>query len=167
MTSLFRAGLRREYVFYIAYNGINNKFKDLRYGGIRELAKDVLRAELAVKTVAPDIKGKINATRKLQGTEQEKSSAVALIIKDHLERLGTFIQVTTRNQSLETMMEVLYGVNWSSREFSPTVRMIYSNVLESPTNGTLAHLTYYNKDEKVFFIALEISVVIEAAPESR
>lgn len=48
MLSAFRAGLKREQVFYLAYHSVNNKFKDLRYGGIRELGKDVLRAELEV-----------------------------------------------------------------------------------------------------------------------
>lgn len=169
-TALFRAGLNKEHVYYIAYNSPNNKFLDLKNGGINELAKDVLRAEVSVKAKVPDIKGRIEDARLLPGSQIKKSAYVKNMIAEHMNQLGKFIhaddgtawfirddtgkpiQITTRSESLETMMSSLYGINSSEREFMYVTKALMADVLEGPVSGKIGSLSTYDHDNKVFLL---------------
>jgi hypothetical protein len=170
MTALFRAGMKRDKVFYIAYHSVNNKFKDLKYGSIKALAKDVIRAELAVKTKLPDIKDSIRTARKIGDSAAERSNHIASRAIQYLEQIGTFyhctddstwyirndngrpILLSTRNDALSNMLDNLFGINTSeveARYVSGRLRAVCS---EMPTTAKLANLSSYDHNGKLFVL---------------
>lgn len=168
--SLFRAGMAKEQVFYIAYHSPNNKFKDLRYGGLKELGKDVLRAELASKLQLPDIKAIINDARKLSDNVNDKNTYIAKRVREHLDMLGNFIhasddsfwfiredngrpiQITSRSDVLNNMLDNVFGLNSSDRESTYVNRSLQAMISELPITGKIANLSSYDHDSKLFML---------------
>jgi hypothetical protein len=166
--NLFRVGLTREQVFFIAYHSPNNKFKELRFGGIKELAKDVLRAELATKRQIPDIKEKIKEARKLLDNANERSDYLAKCIKEHLEKLGSFvhcvddsawyiredigrpIKISSRSENLLNMLDSMFGINPAEKESSYVNHRLVSSIAEQPVAGKVCTLSHYDNDLKIF-----------------
>lgn len=166
--SLFRAGLSKEQVFYIAYNSPNNKFKELRFGGIRELAKDVLRAQLAIKIQLPDIKSKIREARKLGDSPIERSEYIARCVREHLEKLGDFIHaadgsawfirndtglpinISARSEHLLNLLDNVFGVNASEKESSYINHNLVATIADLPVTGKVSTLSNYDHDLRTF-----------------
>lgn len=170
MLAGFRAGLDKTNVFILAYNSANNKFSDLRYGGVKELAKDVLRAEIATKVKFTDVKSKIKGIRAGRGNEVEKHVYVANLAKEHLEKLGTFHHTTTgglwyvrddigkpiaismHSQHLTTMLEAIFGINGSEKTANYTYHHLMTHASELYPSSEVATLSYYDTDAQEFFI---------------
>lgn len=170
MMSAFRSGLDREHVYHLAYNSANNKFLDLRYGGARELAKDVLRAQLEATSKLPDIKSKIRQARSLTGSYFERARYLADLVRDHMSEIGTFvhtdldeawyirsdtgkpIQLSGRSHHLQTMIESLFGLNATEKETSYIIQSLISHVNEMPAMGRVSTLTHFDVDSKTLLI---------------
>jgi hypothetical protein len=169
-TAAFRAGMRREEVFHLAMHSANNKFKDLKYGGVRELAKDILRAEATVHTRSYDARTKVAEARKLPGLVIEKRAYIAGLIKEHLQRTGQFIHcndgsgwyirddtgrpiaIVTRSETLQSMIDVMYGINATEPESPYVIHSLISHYTELPAIGTLAGLSHYDVDSKTLLV---------------
>lgn len=166
--SLFKAGLARDKVLYISYHSPNNKFKELRYGGIRELAKDVLRAEIASKIQLPDVKARIKDARNLSGNATERAEYIAKCVREHLDKLGSFIRciddsvwfvrsdtgrpinISTRNEQLIYLLDTVFGVNGSERESLYLCKHLAAMGSELPVTGRVANGTSYDHRSKTF-----------------
>lgn len=68
MLDAFRHGLERDQVFWLAWNSINNKFReDNRYSAVSDLRKDILRAEAVALDRTLDLKAAIMDLRQTRG----------------------------------------------------------------------------------------------------
>lgn len=68
MQDAFRHGLERDQVYWLAWNTVNNKFKDdRRYSAVTDLRKDVLRAESVATNRQLDLKAAIMDLRQMRG----------------------------------------------------------------------------------------------------
>lgn len=170
MCAAFRAGLLRDKVFYLAMHSANNKFLDLKYGGIRELAKDVLRAELAVKIKLPDVKSKILEARRMEVKAFEISRYISDIVIEHLKKIGSFIHtiddntwfvredtgrpiiINPRSEQLEVLIDTFFGLNSSEKEYNYTVRSLASHVRDMPVYGQVGALSYYDPETQMFLL---------------
>lgn len=168
--ALFRAGLKREQVFYIAYHSPNNKFKELRYGGIHELAKDVIRAESAIKIQLPNIKEKIREARKIGDSPSERNEFIAKLVREHLDKLGAFIHtsdddhwyirddtgkpihISPRNAALLNMLDNIFGINATETEASYVNHNLSAMVSELPVTGKLSFLSHYDHNSRLFVL---------------
>jgi hypothetical protein len=166
--SLFRAGMKRDQVFFLAYHSPNNKFKDLRYGCLRELAKDVLRAELATKIQLPDVKSKIRDARKLGDSANDKNEYIAKCAREHLDKLGSFIHcsdgslwfvrndngrpisISSRSEHLLNLLDNIFGINASDREATYVAYNLEAMVADLPVTGKLCTLTHYDHELRMF-----------------
>lgn len=163
LTQAFKAGLSRQEVFWLAKHSANNKFLLLKYHADRELAKDVLRAELAVKTQSQDLRGVINEIRKQSKTLiNERRRLIFDLVLSDMKSAGEFIKTTdgrrfyiardlgrptvvdTYSDYLSSYLDVKYGLNKSEPEHSYTVNSLISYASGLPENGTVAVLTYYD-----------------------
>lgn len=182
--ALFRAGLSKEKVLYLAYHSVNNKFKELRFGGIKELAKDVLRGELATKIQLPDVKSKIKDARKLGDSATDRSEYIARIVRDYLDKLGNFVhcsddsawyiredigrpvQLSSRSEHLLHMLDNLFGINGSEKESSYVNHSLSSAVADMPITGRLATLSHYDHEAKMFLLHTGRKNVLAVTPYS-
>lgn len=154
--SLFRAGLSRDEVLYLAHHSANNKWPTLP----RELAKDVLRAEVVSADVSHDAKEIIINARKMPGTTAEKHRYVLTAVKAMMEDMGSFINTTTKgamfvqkttghpieltrtSEGLQTCLGSVFGLNPTEREeqFIAAGLEIYARSITSITDsGALSH----------------------------
>lgn len=164
MTAAFKAGLKREQVFHLARHSANNKFASNRYGGTRDLAKDVLRAEAATSMKAPDARAKIVEARRLPGLTTEKRAYIANIVKDHLLSIGSFIScgdgtawyirtdtgrpvpVSARSESLRNVLDTLFGINATEGESGFVTNNLVAYCADQPHLGSVTSLSYYDAD---------------------
>lgn len=162
MTAAFRAGLKREQVFHLARYSANNKFSDNRYGGTRNLAKDVMRAEAATSMKVADASARVAEARRLPGSPTERKAYIANLVREHLLQIGTFtscndgtawyirtdigrpILVTSRSESLRNMVDVLFGINATENESSFVCSNLVAYCSEQPPIGKVASLSYYD-----------------------
>lgn len=184
MTSAFRAGLDRKKVWYLAFHSANNKFKDLKFGGIKELAKDVLRAELAVSVKMPDIKSKILEVRKMTARDFEIHRYIAELVLDAMSKMGSFVHTNddncwfiredtgrpimlgVRSEQLESMLETFFGINGSEKIASYIVRYVTTYVKELPVMGQTATLSYYDQDSKTFMLHTGRKGILRVTPDT-
>ena len=170
MTSAFRAGLTKEKVWYLALHCANNKFKDLKFGGTIELAKDVLRAELAVNIKIPDVKGRILEIRKMSVKDFEIHKYISEIVLDTMGKMGSFIHtnddncwfiredtgrpvmLNVRSEHLESLLEIYFGINGSEKLSSYVSRFLTTYAKELPAMGQTATLSYYDEASSVLML---------------
>jgi len=164
-TQLFRAGLSREEVYWVARHSPNDKFHaDLRYNADRELAKDVLRAEITVKAVSTNIRELINDIRKRTKTLQaERRRTIYEIVLTAMQGEGDFvhvqdgrryyipretghpIEIEMASGHLHSLLDVKYALNATEPEHHYTMQslMSYTEYLPETANvGTLSSYDY-------------------------
>lgn len=171
-TQLFRAGLSREEVYWVARQSPNNKFhQDLRYNADRELAKDVIRAEQAVKSLAVDFRALINEIRKKTKTLQsERKYAIAEIVKSAMAKEGEFvhlqdgrryyipkdtarpIEIEMLSDGLHSLLDVKYSLNRTEPEHSYTVSHLVSYSGTLPETAQAAVLSHYDQHSKLVLV---------------
>lgn len=161
----YKAGLSREEVYWVAYNSVNNKFKqDLRYNHERELAKHVLVAEAVVKDLSQDVKAVINEIRKKTKvlTSERRHSIYEVVLRD-LQGSGDFVHLqddrrfyvprdTGRPIELETSMgshmhdlfDIKYGLNRTEPEHMYTLSSVTSYAGALPETAQASILSYYD-----------------------
>jgi len=163
MCACYRAGLSRDEVFIVAYNSPNNKFKDLKYHGNRELAKDVIRAELVVRHKIFNVRSAIDEARKMRGVStSEKRAMIATIVKDAMRQKGSFIRTTDerswyirqdigrpieispRSSYLDSLLYLEYGLNKTEIEQTYTVHALCAYTGSFQASTELSSLSYYN-----------------------
>lgn len=183
-TALFRAGMSKEKVFYIAWHSVNNKFKDLRYGAVKALAKDVLRAEVAVSVKLPDIKDNIKHARTIGENAIERNDFIAKLVWEYLEKIGVFlhcndgglwyirndtgrpIQINSKNEALSNMLDNLFGINTAENESRFVHGRLRSKASEVPVTARVANLSHYEHSSKLFVVHTGRRDVLVVTPES-
>lgn len=164
MCSAFRAGLNRQEVFYLAWHSANNKFKDLQFHADRELAKDVIRAEIESKNTAKDVRQLIADIKKLKATKQEKNQYIFNVVLTQMRGEGEFIRtsedenwyirrdlgrpiyISRRSDYLDSLLYMQYGINGADEEHRYLVHGLNSWSNSLPTTGIAATLSYYDGD---------------------
>lgn len=166
MLSLFRAGLSRDQVFWIAQSSANNKFKDNRYHSDLDLAKDILRAEQAIKRGdnTEDIRAKIAEARRLPGLASDRKAFISALVQQSLDQSGSFvattdgqewyirndtgrpIQLTKSSDYLNSLLDIRFGLNATEAEQRYSINYLIATTKERGRKGQLASLTYYEKN---------------------
>jgi hypothetical protein len=164
MCSAFRAGLNRDQVFFLAWHSANNKFKYLHHHADRELAKDVVRAELESKNTSKDVRQLIAEIKKLKATRQEKNQYIFNTVINQMKNDGEFIRTTEeegfyirkdigrpiaiahRSQYLNSLMYMQYGINGADDEHRYLVHGLNAWTDSLPSTGIAASLSHYDGD---------------------
>lgn len=164
MTNAFRQGCTKEQVYVLANGSANNKFSDLKRGGKEQLAKDVLRAEQAVKNPKSDIREKISEARRLKGTLLEKRMYLTVLVRDHLQKQGQFIHcaddslwyvrsdtgrpisLSMRSEHFNVMLDTVFGINSTEPECNFIKSSIISAVSDMPPSGIVGQMSYYDTE---------------------
>lgn len=129
MVAMFRAGATRDETYWVAYNSANNKFKDHRYNGERDLAKDVDRAFKAESSDRSDVSQMVKIAERSAGTPNDRKRLVTRIVVSDMLRRGEFIytddgrywylhsnagkpiQLGRRSDQLNGLLDASYGLN--------------------------------------------------------
>lgn len=164
INALFRAGLSKDQVYYIAESSANNKFTGLKYHASRELAKDVLRGQRVVSTHSVDPREVILSARKLKGSPSERKAYIAQFIIKYLENEGTFVHtdidqcyyirndigrpivLAPRSEHLNTLLNITFGLNTTEEETRYVISAIYHHAHNLPDTwqeGVLNHLVHH------------------------
>lgn len=171
-TQLFRAGLSREEVYWVAYNSPNNKFhQDLRFNADRELAKDVIRAEHAVKNLTIDFRAAINEVRKkAKSLQAERKYIIAEIVKGAMAKDGDFIhlvdgrrfyvprdtgrplEIEMLSEPLHSLLDVKYTLNRTETEHIYTMSHLVSYSGTLPETAQAAVLSHYDPYSQLVLI---------------
>jgi len=170
MIALFRAGLDRDHVYYLALNSANNKFADNKYNGERDLKKDVLRAEIeAHKGSAQTIRDHITEVKRSNHPVAEKRRLIAEAVYQDMDKRGQFIStpegeffvredtgqplfVTRHSPSLDALIEERYWLNRTETEQHYTIAYLETAVRERAHKGNTGYLSYYNQESGVVLL---------------
>jgi hypothetical protein len=171
--ALFRIGLSRNEVFWLARESANNKFKDQKYHGDLDLSKDILRAERSLAdgdAEGTDIKSKVLDARKLPGAAAEKRAYIAALVRDNMQQRGSFVAtsggqewyvredqgrpiiLSRANDYLNALLETRYGLNVSEVEHRYTVGYLISTTRERGRPGITAALSHFDIDQKTLLL---------------
>ncbi len=170
MCALYRAGLTREQVYFLASRSANNKFIDLRHSGERELAKDVLRAEATVKSNIEDQRAVVNNLRKLPVPINERRYAMYSVILARLKKEGEFIRtddtnlwyirtelgrpvlVSPRSDYMKALLDVEFGLNPIESEANYVLYSLMSYCMGLPVTATTGALSYYDSPSNTLLL---------------
>lgn len=160
MCALFRAGMDRHQVLYLAHNSANNKWPTLP----KELAKDVLRAEEIASDISNDAKEIINHARKSPGTAAERDRLIFNVALTVMNSTGTFantrhgayftqhrtgnpIPLSRAGEQLQTLIGNTFGLNPTEHEHQYVAAglTVYGRAITAQTE--VGSLSYY--DERV------------------
>lgn len=177
MCALFRAGVPRDMVFYLAYHSANNKFLSLKYHGNRELAKDVLRAEQVARISSDDIRALILQARKLPGSAIDKHQQLLGIVLKHLQTTGQIMRTTDdttwyirndlgrpiafspRSDYLRMILDLQFGLNPTELDQSYVVQGLCNYGMSMPVNAETGSLSHYSKQDNSLLLHSGKSVV--------
>lgn len=181
----FKAGLNREDVFWVAYHSANNKFRDLRYHGERELAKDVLRAETAVRSLSLNLRELINDVRrntKLLVNERRRAiyDIVVLAMRSEgdfsathdgrqyytLRDQGQPMGIGEYSRSLNALLDLRYGLNKAEPEYSHVLNSLASYATTLPETAQVSILSHFDKRNNYIMIHTGRKLVYKVTPES-
>lgn len=165
MCSLFRAGFDKDAVVYISWHSANNKFKGLLHHSLRELAKDVLRAEEVVRTNVKDIRELLTVARRQKGLPagEKHQYMFSMVLADMRQRgsfirttddfcwfvrhdLGRPIMITERSDYLQALLDIQYGLNSTETDHKYIVASLGSFGKEIPMTGQTVSLSYYSNE---------------------
>lgn len=159
MCCLFRAGLDRDKVFYLARRSANNKFADLRFHADRELAKDVLRAQQAV-LLPQNIRDKIMEVRNARGNTAQKRQFIFGLVRDQMREEGEFLRahddpwyvrrdlgkpipLSVRAHDLHNMLDINFGLNHVEIEHDYVLNSIVAFGMSLPPNAIATSLSHF------------------------
>lgn len=185
MVQCFKAGLSREEVYWIVYNSANNKFKqDLRFNADRELAKDVIRASNAVKTLALNIRELINDVRKnTKLLVSERRRAIYDIVVTAMRAEGDFIStqdgrsyyilrdqgqpmgIGELSRPLAALLDRRYGLNKMEPEHTHVINSLISYATELPETSIVGSLSHYDQQNTQILIHTGRKSVIKITPK--
>lgn len=183
-TQCFKAGLSRDDVYWVAKHSPNNKFSNLRFNGDAELAKDVLRAELAILDKSLNVRQLISDARKLTKLSMHERKLIMYeAILSHMRQEGEFINTTDgrryyilreqgrpvdldrHSEYLDSLIDVKYGLNRSEPEHGYVVNalMAYSTTVNE--TAQVSSLSYYDVSSKTILIHTGRKHVYAITPE--
>lgn len=160
----FKAGLDRREVFWLAKHSANNKFADLRRGGERELAKDVLRAETVVRSSGADPKEVITSAKRAQAPAVIRKANILNLTLDFMKQRGSFLHTTNdalwyvrrdlgrpitismRSDYLDALLDLEYGLNQTEAEQTYTVAGICAHTRNLTPQAVQLALSYYDTE---------------------
>ncbi len=164
MAECFRVGMQREEVFLIAYHSKNNKFRFLRYNGLQELAKDVIRAEREALSGASGIRGRIDTARRTNKTLADRRAAVADLARNQMMTHGKFIHarggslwyildesgkpipITHVSTELNVLLDKMFGLNAAEPEHLFVVNALINHTAGLSATGEMATLSHYTPE---------------------
>lgn len=170
MHACFRAGLKRQEVYLVAFHSKNNKFAHLRYNGTYELAKDVIRAEREVMAGPSGIRGRVKLARHSSQPLAERRAAIAEMAKNQMMSHGRFIHVrggslwyilneegkpipiTRVSTALNAMLDNMFGLNATETEHNYTVNALINYTSSLPVTGELSTLSHYMPEDSTILI---------------
>lgn len=182
MVCAFKAGLDRDEVFTLAKASANNKFEDLRTRGDQALAKDILRAQHAANTNAHDARAVIRDIyrKPLASIERKRSifSVVLQTMRDQGEFLNTRsgfpwyirrdigrpVMVTPHSKSLQTILDVQFGLNATEPEAKYVAFGLSSYVDSLPDNAFQSSLSYYDPQAGHLLVHAGKGTVMQVTP---
>lgn len=164
MCACFTAQLHRDVIYWLSYNCINNKFLDRNFGGVRDLRKDILRAERHVNNKTLDIKKMVAELRKNTqlGSVNERLDLIVDLCVGYLRDTGNFfhtrderlyyvpkatgrpIYIGYGSEWLASMMTSVFGINSSTGEFRYVVHGLQSYIKQLNNDTRVAVLSYYD-----------------------
>lgn len=164
MCSLFRAGVTRETVWWVAWHSQNNKFADLHFNAERELAKDVLRAEATVRAKIPNSRLEVSGIRKLPHASYERRQMLLQLVLATLKSEGEFIhtpedlswfirsdlgrpvQITPHSEWLDMILDLQFGLNGTETDKAYVAYGLNNFCRSLPINGIQASMSHFDKD---------------------
>lgn len=166
----FKAGLNRAEVFTLAKFSANNKFADLKHRADQDLAKDVLRAELAVKSNIQDVKQVIQDLYKNQLTALERKQQIYNVVLKEMKENGVFLHtneglawyirrdvgrpigVADHSEMLQSLMYMQFGLNPTQEETRYVLSGLKAYTLSLPENAVSAALSRYDPHERYLLL---------------
>jgi hypothetical protein len=166
----FRAGLNRNEVFVLARGSANNKFADLRYRADQDLAKDVLRAEHAVRSDQQDARTLVYNVLKSGAPVLDKKRSIYTIVIEELKKQGVFlhtqgglgwyirkdvgrpISITAGSEALQALLDIQFGLNPTEPESRFVIHALKSHVHALPDNALQSALSYYDPVQRHLLI---------------
>lgn len=173
MNALFRAGLDKDQVFWIAKASRNNKFADNRYHADRDLAKDVIRAQRSTMVTGEEGSPRevIDAFRTMQGvTAKQKKDAIAYRVRDFMQQAGILvrtdsgqdffvredngqpIEISPRSETFKSYLDMRYGLNATENEYRYVVAYLQAFTNEHGRRVKLGNYSYYDKRNETVFV---------------
>lgn len=164
MCACFTAQLHRDVIYWLSYNCVNNKFLDRNFGGVRDLRKDILRAERHVNNKTIDIKKTVSELRKNSalGSVPERLDLVVDLCIGYLKDTGNFfhtrderlyyvpkatgrpIYIGYGSEWLAAMMTAVFGINSSTHDYRYVVHGLQSYIKQLNNDTRVSVLTYYD-----------------------
>lgn len=174
LLELVKSGIGRDLTYWLAFNSANNKFKD-RYNGVRDLRKDILRAESKAIKNDLDLRETI---RQMRHDKQfgkaivERLDAMAQLIINDLHKYGNFINahgyslffvpkdsgrpinLHERSRYLSTLLSTRYGLNSATQEYKFIVAQITAYVHNLPIVDDIRVLAYHDDLSESMYLHL-------------
>jgi len=178
----FKAGLDREEVFVLAQGSANNKYRDNKYRAEADLARDVLRAEHAVKTNQQDPKLTIYNVQKSSVPTIDKRRTIYGVVLDELRKQGAFFHTTNGkgwyirsdvgrpvaiellSERLRAMLDIQFGLNQTEPESRYCVAGLKSHISTLPETALEAALSYYSPQDNTMLLHTGKRGVIKITP---
>jgi hypothetical protein len=182
MLTMFRAGCDRDTVYWVARDSANNKFRSLRYGGDRELSKDVVRAEDTAKRKVSDVRSVIREIRRASGPKYLMHSALASSVLEVLQDEGNFIHttdnslwyvrrdtgkpisITRHSEYFIALLDVQFGLNRSEIEQTYVKDSLMAHAINIPGDTMIANISYYHPDRNELMVYTGLRDVITVSP---
>lgn len=170
MCSLFRAGLSREEVYWVAKHSANNKFSKLQYHAERELAKDVLRAEQEVSARRENVRLKIIEIKHTRMNADVRNSLISKIVENSMKQNGVFVKtssneeyyikrdqgrpiyLTKQSMLLDSLLNIQYGLNSHDSSQQYVKQDLIDYAVSLPHSVSVANLSSYDQAGNVLLI---------------
>lgn len=183
-TNLFRAGCDRNTVYQLALGSANNKFKQLRYGGERELAKDILRAEAVAQRKYGDARSEIRELRLMPGHSHIIRSAISRKVMEVMQAEGDFIHtndnalwyvkrdigrpvaINRASEYLTSMLNIRFGLNRTEVEASYSRDELIAYVVSLPSDTEVGAMSYYNPSANTVLLHTGVKDVLAISTNS-
>jgi len=179
----FKCGLNRDEVFILASGSANNKYSDHKYRGNADLARDVLRAEHAVKVNQSDPRQTVYNILKSSVPPVDRKRTIHRCILDEMNKQGMFlhtnqerlwyirsdmgrpIAITMLSEKLKGLLDLQFGLNATEPEARFTMSGLQSHVGSLPDTAIEAALSYYNQVTNTMLLHTGKRLVIKITPD--
>jgi hypothetical protein len=158
----FKCGLNRDEVFTLSQASANNKHADKKYRADADLARDVLRAEHAVKTNQQDPKQTIYTILKSSIQTIDKRRTIFSAVLDEMRKQGVFLHTTTGkgwyirsdvgrpiavellSEKMRSMLDIQFGLNQTEPESKYVIAGLKAHISTLPETAIEAALSRFN-----------------------
>lgn len=186
MCELFQAGLNREAVYWLAFNSKNNKFLDRKYGGTRDLRKDVIRAEYATVTGTTDIREDIRKIMQATNlSKSEKLEKAAKLVQQYMQSKGAFINtsegeayyvksdngrpmpIEAHTKYIAAFMTIELGINSSTELFRYCIAHLKGFTDSMPSEVDVSSLSFFDLESRTLYLHTGKRDIQVITPDSR